>query len=119
MLPAVTFKPERMKAALADGFVLATELADHLASRGVPFREAHEVVGKVVAACLAQGTRLEGLDVATLRTFHPSFGDDVATWLDAERAIERRDQPGAPARKRVQAAIRAARADNDDARALG
>jgi argininosuccinate lyase len=119
MLPAVTFKPERMKAALADGFVLATELADHLASRGVPFREAHEVVGKVVATCLAQGTRLEGLDVATLRTFHPSFGDDVATWLDAERAIERRDQPGAPARKRVQAAIRAARADNDDARALG
>jgi argininosuccinate lyase len=119
MLPAVRFKAAPMRAALSGGFVLATELADHLASRGVPFREAHEVVGKIVAACLASGQRLEDLDVAALRAHHPSFGDDVAEWLEPERAIERRDQPGSPAKKRVLAAMRAARADNDDARGTG
>lgn len=119
MLPAITFKVDRMRAALADGFVLATELADHLASRGVPFREAHEVVGKIVASCLADHKRLEDLDVAAFRAFHPAFGDDVAAWLDPERAIERRDQPGSPAKKRVMAALRTARSDNDDARGSG
>ena len=109
MIPAISFKQARLRAALKEGFVTATELADHLATRGVPFRSAHEVVGRVVAYCVAEGKTLDDLTLAQLRGFHPDFGDDALEWLDVERAVERRDLPGAPARARVQAALEAAR----------
>ena len=100
MLRATTFDVARMRRALDDGFVLATELADHLAARGVPFREAHHVVGAIVRHCVSAGTTLEALTLEALRAFHPSFADDACAWLDAERAIERRDVPGGPATSR-------------------
>jgi argininosuccinate lyase len=105
MIPAVRFDPARMRAALADGFVCATELADHLVARGVPFREAHGVVGAIVAACIAQGRRLEDLSVEEYRRHHAAFGDDVRAWVDPEQAVERRDQPGSPARRWVERAL--------------
>jgi argininosuccinate lyase len=111
MLPAITFDAERMRAALVEGFVTATELADHLVQRGVPFREAHGVVGRIVAHCVAESKTLEDLDLAALRTFHPGFGDDAREWIDVEVAIERRDIPGGPAKQRVLDAIAAAEAE--------
>jgi len=111
MLPSITFHADRMKAALAGGYVLATEVADYLAQKGVPFRDAHEVVGKIVGSCVASSRTLESLSLAELKAFHPAFEADVSGWLDAEKAIERRDLPGGPAKKRVLAAIAAARAE--------
>jgi argininosuccinate lyase len=101
MIPAITFKPDRMRLALQEGFVTATELADHLAQHGVPFREAHAVAGKIVARCIAEKKTLEDLSLEDLRRHDPRFGDDALDWIDVERAIERRDIPGAPAKHRV------------------
>jgi len=110
MLGAIAFDRDRMRAALTEGFATATELADHLVTRGVPFREAHEIVGRIVAACIEGCRVLEDLSLEELRTFHPAFGDDALEWIDPERAVERRDLAGGPAKKRVLAAIAAAEA---------
>lgn len=109
MVPAIRFKAENMRRALAEGFVCATELADHLVARGVPFRDAHAVVGRIVADCLARGKKLEDLELGDYRAFHASFGEDVKSWIDPERAIERRNLPGGPARRWVEDAIADAR----------
>ncbi len=111
MIPAVHFRQDRLRAALRDGFVTATELADHLVTRGVPFRAAHDVVGRIVADCISSGRTLEMLSLDDLRGFHPDFGEDARDWLDVERAIERRDLPGAPARSRVMTALDTADAE--------
>jgi argininosuccinate lyase len=108
MISKLRFDRVRMREALAAGFSTATELADHLAKNGVPFREAHEVVGRIVRACVDRGRRLEDLDLAELRTHHAAFADDALEWLDPERAVERRDLAGGPARRRVLEAILAA-----------
>ena len=111
MIPEVKFRVDRLQVALRKGFVTATELADHLVTRGVPFRDAHGVVGRIVGYCVAEDKVLEDLDLMTLRRFSPDFGDDALEWLDVERAVERRDLPGAPARARVVAALAAAKAE--------
>jgi argininosuccinate lyase len=108
MVPKLDFRPEAMARALKQGFILATELADFLVGRGVPFREAHGVVGRIVQDCVKQGTVLEDLSVEALRAYRPEFDENVLVWLDAEKAVERRDVPGGPARARVLGAIQAA-----------
>jgi argininosuccinate lyase len=109
MVPVIAFKPDRMREALLDGFVTATELADHLVTRGVPFRDAHHVVGNIVGDCLAKKRRLDELSLEDLRGFHADFGDDALEWVDLENAVERRDIPGGPAKKQVLAALKAAK----------
>jgi argininosuccinate lyase len=111
MVESLSFDVARMRAALDEGFVTATELADHLATRGVPFREAHRVVGGIVADCAAKRRRLSELSLDELRAVHPAFGDDALSWLDPIRALERRDLPGGPARRRVLWAIEEAEAE--------
>lgn len=116
MIPEVRFRKERLRLALREGFVTATELADHLATRGVPFREAHEVVGRLVAYCVQAGRYLDDLSLDELRRFDPRFGDDALAWLDVEASVERRDVPGGPARARVVTAIEAVEAELQQAR---
>jgi argininosuccinate lyase len=99
------FRPERMRAALRDGFADATEVADWLAARGVPFREAHHVTGRLVGRCVAAGKVLSELTLAELREEHPLFDESLYAALDFETAVERRDLPGGPARRQVSAAI--------------
>lgn len=110
MLDNLTVKADRLNAALRDGFVLATDLADHLVERGLPFREAHHVIGRAVALALGKGCRLEDLSLETLRELSPTFGDDALEVLDPQRSLARRDLPGAPAPNRVREAIDEARA---------
>jgi argininosuccinate lyase len=109
MIPAVKFKVENMRRALSDGFVTATELADYLVTKGVPFRDAHHVVGRIVGACVASGRRLEDLKIDELKAENTAFEPDVFSWIDPEKAVERRQVPGGPARAFVQEAIRRAR----------
>ncbi len=77
--------------------LLATELADFLAGRGVPFRDAHHVVGRIVRACEERGIGLDGLGVAGLQEFHPQFDEEALVWLDPEAAAERRTSRGGTA----------------------
>ena len=87
----------------------ATEVADFLAARGVPFREAHEITGRLVKEAMARGVSLAELPVATLRGFHPSLDEKVLVVLDPEVAIERRSGFGAPSAAQVRRAIATAR----------
>ncbi len=105
MVPAIHFDAKRMREALRDGYVTATELADHLVQNGVPFREAHHVVGRIVADCISKDVRLDELTLEALRTHDPRFADDALEWVDLETAVERRDVPGGPAKRQVLAAI--------------
>lgn len=101
------FDALRMRRALGEGFVDATELADYLASKGVPFRNAHHVAGRLVRRALDQSTTLAQLSLEELKAEHEAFEADVYRALDPETAIERRNLPGGPARKQVLAEIAA------------
>jgi len=107
---ALSFKRDRMRAALGAGYVTATEVADWLAARGTPFRHAHEVAGRLVAKSLAKGVDLAALSLEDFQAEHPSFDATIFTALEFEVAVERRDLPGGPARRRMEAALLGARA---------
>jgi argininosuccinate lyase len=100
------FQPERMRAALEGGEALATDAAEWLVERGVPFREAHEAVGKAAAFASGAGRPLSGLSVAEWRGFHRLFDRGVLRCFDPERSVARRDLPGGPAPRRVAAELR-------------
>ncbi|MDX1578814.1 MAG: argininosuccinate lyase [Gemmatimonadota bacterium] len=95
------FRPDRMTEALSGGMITATELADHLVRRGVPFRTAHEQVGKTVRAAAERGIELWELDLDELRDFCPSAGDEVHDLLRPETAVAAHDSPGGPAPART------------------
>lgn len=104
------FDRQRMREALARGFVDATEIADWLAARGVPFREAHHVAGRLVRACVERRVTLAELGLEELRAEHAAFDASVYEALDPEVAVERRALVGGPARARVREEIEALRA---------
>ena len=108
-LATAKFRVDRMRAALGAGYVTATEVADYLATRGVPFREAHEITGKLVREAMERGVDLAELPVPVMRGFHPALDESVLKVLDPEVAIERRTGFGAPSLARVKAAIATAR----------
>jgi len=80
----------RMREAAREGFATATDLADHLVRRGVPFRDAHEAVARAVRHAEARGVGLEDLSLAELREFAPQAGDDVGTALTLEGSVASR-----------------------------
>jgi argininosuccinate lyase len=88
---------------------LATDLADYLVSRGVPFRRAHQVVGRVVSYCLEQERSLRELSLEEYRRFDPAFGEDLYQVLDVRAALARRSAYGATAPRRVREALARAR----------
>jgi argininosuccinate lyase len=107
MFRTLTVYTDRYEAELAGDFLLATELADHLAQRGVPFRDAHHVAGRVVAWCEEQGGDFGLLDLERLRTFHAEFGDDAMDWLEPRAAAERRTSFGGTASSEISRQVEA------------
>ena len=107
LLPRLRIRGERMRGAAAAGYTLATELADYLAAKGVPFRAAHGVVGAIVQAALAAGRQLEDFTVAELRRFSPAFGPDVRRWLTHDAAVKRRRATGGTAPANVERRLKA------------
>jgi argininosuccinate lyase len=103
MIASLEVDVARMRAAIDDGHLLATELADYLVTKGVAFREAHDVAGHLVRE--AGDRNLASLPLAELTAAHPSFAEDVRDWLDPARAIDRRDVVGGPAKVRVLAEL--------------
>jgi argininosuccinate lyase len=110
-----SFRPERMRAAL-DAQLLATDLADYLVRRGVPFRKSHEVVGRLVRRAEEAGVSLSALDLGAFRAEHEAFGDDVLGVFDWARSADARDSEGGTSRRSVLTQIEAARSRLREAR---
>ena len=102
--------PERMRAAASEGFATATDLADYLVRKGMPFRDAHEAVARAVRHAETRCVDLADLPLAELRTFASAIGEDVFGVLTLEGSVASRDHVGGTAPRQVRAAIAAARA---------
>ncbi len=105
--------PERMRAAASEGFATATDLADYLVRKGMPFRDAHEAVARAVRHAEQKGCDLAELPLADLQRFAPLVDEDVFRVLTLEGSVASRDHPGGTAPAQVRAAARAARAALD------
>jgi argininosuccinate lyase len=116
MIRTITVKKDRMAAAAVADFILATDAADLLAKNGVPFREAHEVIGSLVGRCTAEGKTFADLSDAEWAEIHPVFGKQKPP-LTAEESVALRDIPGGTAPRQVKMALELATAATDDARA--
>jgi argininosuccinate lyase len=106
MVPKLRFDRERLQAAATRGYTLATELADYLSAKGVPFREAHGIVGAIVRDCCARRVGLETLRIEELRRFSRHFGPDVHRWLRPQAAVARRRAVGGTAPANVRRQLR-------------
>jgi argininosuccinate lyase len=105
MVTTLELDVPRLRAAVDDGHLVATELADYLVAKGLPFRDAHDVAGTLVRTAVARGVELADLSLEDMQAVQPLFAKDVYDWLDPARAIDRRDVVGGPARTRVVAEI--------------
>jgi len=99
----------RARESAVQGFLNATELADYLVCKGVPFREAHETVGRIVIHAIEQNSELDDLSLDDLKSFTPLIERDVFECLSLERTLATKSQIGGTAQKRVAAALAAAR----------
>ncbi len=97
MLLTMTVNEERMREAVSRDFSNATDLADYLVRRGLPFRQAHEVVGRCVACAISQGKFLPELSLAEYRAFSPLFEEDLLQALQPENCVAARRSYGGPA----------------------
>ena len=104
-LAATRFREERLRQAAEDPALVATELADYLAVRGVPFREAHEITGKVLRAAEQEGKTIRDMPPARLKEFSPLLGGDLRTALALESALARHNVSGGTAPAAVEAAL--------------
>ncbi len=105
MIATATFKkipPEKLE---ASGFLTATDMADYLVLKGMPFREAHEVTSKTVAYCLKKKKTLEDLALPELKKLSPRFESDVFKFISLKNSVDRKNVYGGTARKRVQEQI--------------
>jgi argininosuccinate lyase len=109
VLENLTVNEERARSAAARGFLNATELADYLVKKGIPFRTAHDTVGKAVLFASEDGRELEELTLEEFRRFSDSIGDDVFAALSLESAVDSKSQIGGTARTRVAEALAEAR----------
>jgi argininosuccinate lyase len=108
VIRTLTANADRMAEALDDG-LLATDLADYLVHKGVPFRESHGLVGQAVRQAEESGVSLKELGLTSYQAIHPAFAEDVYEILDFQRSVEARDTEGGTAPKAVRAQIEQAK----------
>jgi argininosuccinate lyase len=95
-------KAERMREQAKRGFSLATDVADYLAKKGIPFREAHRIVGELVAYCLENKKGLEDLSLDEFKKFSDAFEEDVLSLMSVEGSINSRNVTGGTAKQQVE-----------------
>ena len=110
MFKTLRFRTDVMRRGASGGFTNATDAADYLVKKGLPFRDAHEVLGKLVLHCIGENKALLDLPLEELRAFSPLFDEDVYTALSMETCVNTRRLPGGPAPDMVQQTIDADRA---------
>lgn len=106
MLPELKINRERMQSAASDPNLFATDLAEYLVKKGTPFRDAHEIVGKIVAHAVANGIPLNEVALSKLKKFSPLFDSDFAEVFDLRNALAKRRAIGAPSPKNVAAQLK-------------
>ena len=109
LLPSIEVKRGAMLAAAQKGYLTATDLADYLVMKGVAFRDAHAIVGKVVKYAIQQGSELEQLELPELQRFHQGIDADVYDFLTLQGSVAARDHTGGTAPARVRTAVAEAR----------
>lgn len=107
-LQHITFNKDAMYKAASHGFINATDVADYLTKKGVPFRIAHEVVGKIVAYCMERNRRFEDLSMSEWNSFHKLFGDDIMEKIKIESCISSKNVYGGTAPEQVLSALKRA-----------
>ena len=105
MVQTMTAKPENMKKAAQGGFINATDLADYLVKKGLPFRSAYKISGQIVAKCIADGQVLETLPLEVYQTFSPLFGEDLYQDIDLTTCVEKRISQGGTSAASVKSQI--------------
>ena len=105
MIPTIKVKAEQMRAAASVGFLNATDMADYLVGRGIPFRKAHSIVGQAVAFALEKGKELDELSLNELQGFSKEIEEDLFDHLTLEHMISRRSSIGGTSADNVRAAI--------------
>ncbi|WP_440601666.1 argininosuccinate lyase [Bacillus safensis] len=110
MIQTMTVSEDVMKKATKEDFSNATEVADYLAKKGMPFREAHEIVGKLVYTCIQKGIYLSDLPFETFTEASELFEQDIYTVLDPYVAVEKRTSAGGTGFKQIQLALEKAKA---------
>jgi argininosuccinate lyase len=109
MLTTMRVNAEKMRDSARGGFMAATDVADHLVGKGVPFREAHEIVGRLVLACERDGRALQDLSVEEFAAHSSHFGDDVLEAVDIDKLVALRVTPGGTGHEAVRLQLEAAR----------
>lgn len=105
MLDTMTALPENMRKAAAGGFINATDCADYLVSKGLPFRDAYKATGEIVALCIEKGLTLETLPLENYKAICDLFDDGVYTAIDLDKCVNDRTSLGGPAPKNVLAQV--------------
>ena len=109
MLRTLRFNHGKMYDSTYDGFMTATDVADYLADKGMPFKDAHEVVGNIVKHCLGKGMRLTDMSLAEFSDFSALFGRDIIDVIRPRRSVERRATVGSTSPGQVKEQIKTAR----------
>ncbi len=109
MLPGMTAKRDKMVKAASEGFINATDLADYLVLKGLPFRSAYKISGELVAQCIREGITLEDVSLDKYKAASPLIEEDVYTHIDLRTCVQKRTSEGGTSVESVEAQIRAAR----------
>lgn len=106
MLSTMKFKKDRMEKSAANGFTNATDAADYLVNHGVPFRDAHGIVGQLVLYCIGKNMALEDMSLEEFQAINPVFEQDIYEAISLKTCVEKRTTTGAPGKKAMEQVIR-------------
>ena len=109
MLATMKFQEQRMKESAVNGFTNATDAADYLVLKGVPFRDAHGIIGRLVLYCIQKGCSIDELSIEELKQISPVFEADVYEAISLKTCVEKRLTIGAPGQKAMEDVIRQSR----------
>ena len=105
MIATLKFKKDRMAESAMNGFTNATDAADYLVGKGVPFRDAHGIIGQLVLYCIDKNTSIDKLSLEELKSIHPVFEEDIFDAVSLKTCVEKRLTIGAPGREAMEKVI--------------
>lgn len=105
MLDTIRFRADRMESSARNGFTNATDVADYLVGKGVPFRDAHGIVGRMVLECISRSCALDDLSLEEFRAFSDAFDMDIHEAISMKRCVDARNTKGAPGAEAIEAEL--------------
>jgi argininosuccinate lyase len=105
MLDTIRFNRDVMEKSAKGGFTNATDAADYLVNHGVPFRDAHGIIGRIVLYCIDRGIAIDDMSLEELKTFSPAFEEDVYEAISMETCVNKRLTVGAPGEEAMKQVI--------------